>query len=60
LRELVSQEPSHSKDHRQTTSKAHKRDKIQSETARPTNIRDKQMARGKHKNPSNRNQEYLA
>jgi len=43
-----------------TGSQAHRKDKLQSETARPTNTRDKQMARGKHKNLNNRNQGYLA
>jgi hypothetical protein len=32
------------------------RDRIQSETARPVNTRDNQMAKGKHQNISNRNQ----
>jgi hypothetical protein len=41
-------------------SQTHRRDKLQSETARPTNTRDNQMARGKHKNLSNRNKGYLA
>jgi hypothetical protein len=36
------------------------RDKPQSEIARPTNTRDNQMARGKSKKISNRNQGYLA
>jgi hypothetical protein len=35
-------------------------DKTQSETAKQTNNRDNQMAKGKHKNISNRNQGYLA
>jgi hypothetical protein len=35
-------------------------DKLQTATARPTNTRDNQMAEGKHKNISNRNQVYLA
>jgi hypothetical protein len=35
-------------------------DKSKSETARPANTRDNQMAKGKHKNISNRNQGYLA
>ena len=43
-----------------TSAQANRRDKLQSETARPTNTRDNQMARGKHKNISNRNQGYLA
>jgi hypothetical protein len=33
---------------------AHRRDKLQSETTRPTNTRVNQMVRGKHKNLSNR------
>jgi hypothetical protein len=37
-----------------------RRDKPQSETARPVNTRDNQVARGKSKNISNRNQGYLA
>jgi hypothetical protein len=36
-----------------------RRDKPQSETARPANTRDNQMARGKGKNISKRNQGYL-
>ena len=39
---------------------AHRRDKLQPETARPTNTRDNQMAKGKHKNPTNRNQGHTA
>jgi hypothetical protein len=35
-------------------------DKPQSETARPANTRDTQMAKSKHKNLTNRNQGYLA
>jgi hypothetical protein len=35
-------------------------DKLKSETARINNTRDNQMARGKCKNLSNRNQGYLA
>jgi hypothetical protein len=38
----------------------HRRDNPQSETARPANTTDKQMARDKCKNKSNRNQGYLA
>ena len=38
----------------------HMRDKLQPETARPTNNRDNQMVKGKHKNLTNRNQGYLA
>ena len=37
-------------------SQAHRRDKIQTETAIPANNRDNNMVRGKHKNISNRNQ----
>jgi len=33
-----------------TSSQAYRKDKLQSETTRPTNIRNNQMARGKHKN----------
>ena len=43
-----------------TGSQTHRRGYLQSETARPTNTRDNQMARGKHKNLSNRYQGYLA
>ena len=38
---------------------AHRRDKLQEETARPTNTRDNQMVKGKCKNPINRNQGCL-
>jgi hypothetical protein len=38
---------------------ADRRDKLQPETARTTNTKDNQMARGKHKNITNRNQGYL-
>jgi hypothetical protein len=41
-------------------SQTHRRDELQSETARPTNTRDNQMVRGKYKNLRNRNQGYLA
>ena len=41
---------------RSTDTEACRRDKPQSETARPANTRDNQMARGKGKNRSNRNQ----
>jgi hypothetical protein len=37
---------------------AHRRDKLQTETARPTNTRDNQMAEGTHKNLITRNQGY--
>jgi hypothetical protein len=43
-----------------TGSQAHRRDKLQSETAIKTNTRGNRMARGKHNNLSNRNQGYLA
>jgi hypothetical protein len=36
------------------------RDKLQSETTRPANTIDNQMARSKGKNINNRNQGYLA
>jgi hypothetical protein len=39
---------------------AHRRDKLQPETARPTNTRDKHIVKDKHKNITNRNQGYLA
>ena len=44
---------------RSTDIQACRRDKPQSETARPANTRDNQMARGKGKNISKRNQGYL-
>jgi hypothetical protein len=34
----------------------HRRDKLKPATARPTNSRDNQMVKGKHKNVTNRNQ----
>ena len=40
-----------------TDLQAHSTEKLQSETARPTNTRDNQMARGKHKNLSNKTEE---
>jgi hypothetical protein len=43
---------------RSTDTQAYRRDKPQSETARPTNTRDNQVARGKNKNISHRNQGY--
>jgi chromosome segregation ATPase len=43
-----------------TDTQACRRDKQQSETARPANTRDNQLVRGKSKNVSNRNQGYLA
>jgi hypothetical protein len=45
---------------RTADTQACRRDKLQSETARPANTRDNQMVRGKGKNISNRNQGYLA
>ena len=39
---------------------AHRRYKVQPETARPTNSRDKQVVKGRYKNLTNRNQGYLA
>jgi hypothetical protein len=39
---------------------AHRRDKLKSDTEKPTNNRDKQMVKGKHKNLTNRNQGYMA
>lgn len=56
--EMVCQEESHSKDRRLTSPQAHSRDKLQSETARTTNIRDNQMGRDKYKNLSKRNKNY--
>jgi hypothetical protein len=38
----------------------HSRNKLQPGTPRPTNNRDNQMAKGKHKNLTNRNEDYLA
>jgi hypothetical protein len=38
----------------------HLRNKLQPETARTSNTRDFQMAKGNHKNLNNRNQDYLA
>jgi hypothetical protein len=38
----------------------HKRNKFQPETARTSNTRDYWIVKGKHKNLTNRNQEYLA
>jgi hypothetical protein len=45
--------------HKITGSQAHRRDKLQSETAISTNIKDNQMAKSKHKKKSNGNQGYL-
>jgi hypothetical protein len=45
---------------RSSNTQACRRDKPQSDTARPPNTRDNQMARGKGKNISNRNKGYLA
>lgn len=42
-----------------TGSQAYRRGKLQSETERPTNIRNIHVARGKHKNLTNRNQDWL-
>jgi hypothetical protein len=39
---------------------AHRRYKVQPETARPTNSRDKQVVKGRYKNLTNRSQGYLA
>jgi hypothetical protein len=44
---------------RSTEAQICRRDKPQSETARPDNSRDNQMVRDKGKNISNRNQGYL-
>ena len=41
-------------------SQAHRRGKLQSQTARPANTKDNQMVRGKHKNVSKKNQGDLA
>lgn len=41
-------------------SQDHRSDRFQSETARPANTRENQIARGKHKSISNRNQCYSA
>jgi hypothetical protein len=38
----------------------HRRNKLQPETARTSNTKDKQMVKGKHKKLTNRNQDYLA
>ena len=43
-----------------TVLQAHRRDKVQPETARPTNTRNNQMVKGKHKNPTNKNQGHMA
>jgi hypothetical protein len=45
---------------RSADTQAYRRDKPQSETERPENTTENQMARGRHKNISNRNQGYLA
>jgi hypothetical protein len=45
---------------RELVPQASRKDKPQLETARPANTRDNQMARGKGKNISNKNQDYLA
>jgi hypothetical protein len=44
---------------RSTDTQCYRRDKPQSETAKPANARDKKMAGIKGKNISNRNQSYL-
>ena len=44
---------------RSADTQAYRRDKSQSETARPANTRDIQIVKGKYKNISNRNQGYL-
>ena len=44
---------------RSADTQAYRKDKPQSETARPVNTTVNQMARGKDKNISNRNQGYL-
>jgi hypothetical protein len=38
----------------------HRRKNLQSETERPSTTRDNQIAKGKHKKLTNRNQDYLA
>jgi hypothetical protein len=38
---------------------AHRRDKLEPETARSTNTTDNQMVKGKHKNLTNRNLDYM-
>jgi hypothetical protein len=38
----------------------HRRDRLQADTARTGTCTDSQMSRGKHKNTSNRKQDYLA
>ena len=38
----------------------HKWDKLKAEKEKPNNTRDNQMAKGKHKKLTNRNQDYLA
>ena len=50
----------HIQNHKIRGSQAHRKERLQSETARSVNTRDNQMVRGKHKNISNRNQSYLA
>jgi hypothetical protein len=47
-------------DHRILGLQAHRKNRLQSETRRPDSTRDNQMARGKHKSISNRNQFELA
>jgi hypothetical protein len=43
-----------------TSLQTHKRNKLQPEAARTSNTRDYQMVKGKYKNLTNRNQDYLA
>jgi hypothetical protein len=43
-----------------TDTQAYRKDKSKSETARPANTRDNHVAKCKHKNISNRNQDYFA
>ena len=45
---------------RSTDTQACRRDKSKSETARPANTKDNQMARGKGKNITHRNQDYMS
>jgi hypothetical protein len=43
-----------------TSLQTHRKNKLQADTARISNTRDCQMAKGKFKNLANRNQDYLA
>jgi hypothetical protein len=45
---------------RSVGTQVYRRDKLQSETVRPTNSTDNQISRDKYENISNRNQGYLA